>query len=54
MKKLITKINYLAYMMIDNHVHFHVIPRYSKIKKFNEIEFKKKNPLIDKKFKNFG
>ena len=34
------KINYLAYMMIDNHVHFHVIPRYSTIKKFNEIEFK--------------
>lgn len=34
------KINYLAYMMIDNHVHFHVTPRYSTIKKFNEIEFK--------------
>jgi diadenosine tetraphosphate (Ap4A) HIT family hydrolase len=28
------KINYLALMMVDNHVHFHVIPRYA-----NEIEF---------------
>ena len=33
------KINYLAYMMIDKQVHFHVIPRYSKKKKFNEIDF---------------
>ena len=23
------KINYLALMMIDNHVHFHIIPRYA-------------------------
>jgi len=34
------KINYLAYMMVDRHVHFHIIPRYSKNKKFNDIEFK--------------
>lgn len=33
------KINYLLYMMIDKHVHFHIIPRYSKNKFFNGIEF---------------
>ena len=34
------KINYLAYMMLDKQVHFHIIPRYSENKKFNDIEFK--------------
>ncbi len=29
------KINYLMLMMIDEHVHFHVIPRYSNTKEFN-------------------
>jgi diadenosine tetraphosphate (Ap4A) HIT family hydrolase len=28
------KINYLALMMIDEHVHYHVIPRYSIAKEF--------------------
>ena len=28
------KINYLALMLKDKHVHFHIIPRYSKEKKF--------------------
>ncbi len=33
------KFNYLALMMIDPHVHFHVIPRYSKpVKIDNEVE----------------
>ena len=28
------KINYLALMMVDPHVHFHVIPRYSSSREF--------------------
>ena len=31
------KINYLALMMIDKYVHFHVIPRYDKKIKFNSF-----------------
>lgn len=33
------KINYLALMMVDKDVHFHVIPRYSENKYLNDIEF---------------
>jgi len=33
------KINYLMLMMVDPHVHFHVIPRYSKTRLWNDIEF---------------
>jgi diadenosine tetraphosphate (Ap4A) HIT family hydrolase len=33
------KINYLALMMIDNQVHFHVIPRYGKKILFDNQEF---------------
>jgi len=33
------KINYLALMMVDKNVHFHVIPRYSSIRKFNDVSF---------------
>jgi diadenosine tetraphosphate (Ap4A) HIT family hydrolase len=33
------KINYLMLMMVDPHVHFHVIPRYALAKTFNEISF---------------
>jgi len=33
------KINYLMLMMVDPHVHFHVIPRYSKPVTFNGQEF---------------
>lgn len=33
------KINYLALMMVDKNVHFHVIPRYSFIRTFNNISF---------------
>jgi diadenosine tetraphosphate (Ap4A) HIT family hydrolase len=29
------KINYLALMMVDPHVHFHVIPRYAEIRDFD-------------------
>ncbi len=32
------KLNYLALMMVDNQVHFHVVPRYSE-----EVEFKGKS-----------
>jgi diadenosine tetraphosphate (Ap4A) HIT family hydrolase len=33
------RINYLMLMMVDPNVHFHVIPRYSKPRNWNEIEF---------------
>jgi diadenosine tetraphosphate (Ap4A) HIT family hydrolase len=33
------KINYMMLMMRDDEVHYHIIPRYSKIKNFNSIEF---------------
>ncbi len=33
------KINYLALMMVDPHVHFHVIPRYSEERKFEGSTF---------------
>ena len=33
------KINYLMLMMVDPHVHFHVIPRYSGAQEFNGIKF---------------
>jgi diadenosine tetraphosphate (Ap4A) HIT family hydrolase len=31
--------NYLMLMMVDHHVHFHVIPRYPDAKKFKELEW---------------
>ena len=34
------KINYLMLMMVDPHVHFHVLPRYSGSKSFDDVEFK--------------
>jgi diadenosine tetraphosphate (Ap4A) HIT family hydrolase len=37
------KINYLALMMIDNQVHFHVIPRYSSPVKLEDRFYKDKN-----------
>ncbi len=33
------KINYLALMMVDPHVHFHVIPRYSAPREFDGSTF---------------
>lgn len=33
------KINYLALMMVDSHVHFHVIPRYKSTITFNNGEY---------------
>ena len=33
------KINYLCLMMVDEHVHFHVIPRYENEIIFNEVKF---------------
>ena len=33
------KINYLALMMVDPHVHFHVIPRYEGARDWNGREF---------------
>jgi diadenosine tetraphosphate (Ap4A) HIT family hydrolase len=33
------RINYLMLMMVDPNVHFHVIPRYSKVRSWNGIDF---------------
>jgi diadenosine tetraphosphate (Ap4A) HIT family hydrolase len=33
------KINYLMLMMVDPHVHFHVIPRYDGVRQWGGIEF---------------
>lgn len=33
------RINYLMLMMVDPHVHFHVIPRYAEPRHWNRIEF---------------
>jgi diadenosine tetraphosphate (Ap4A) HIT family hydrolase len=33
------RINYLMLMMVDPHVHFHVLPRYRSTQVFNGIEF---------------
>lgn len=33
------RINYLMLMMVDPHVHFHVIPRYSQLREWNGVEF---------------
>ena len=33
------KINYLMLMMVDPHVHMHVIPRYSEPREFEGVEF---------------
>jgi diadenosine tetraphosphate (Ap4A) HIT family hydrolase len=33
------KINYLMYMMVDDVVHFHVIPRYSSNKSFRHVVY---------------
>jgi len=34
------KINYLALMMVDPHVHFHVLPRYAADQQFEGVTFK--------------
>ena len=33
------KINYLMLMMVDNHLHFHIIPRYSEKKEFDGYDW---------------
>ena len=33
------KINYLMLMMVDPHVHFHVVPRYAKTREFGGVSF---------------
>jgi diadenosine tetraphosphate (Ap4A) HIT family hydrolase len=33
------RINYLMLMMVDPHVHFHVIPRYSRAREWGGVEF---------------
>lgn len=35
----VKKMNYVMYMMVDYHVHYHIIPRYSENQIFNNIEF---------------
>ncbi len=34
-----TKLNYLMLMMVDPHVHFHVLPRYDKARTLFDVEF---------------
>ena len=34
------RINYLMLMMVDPHVHFHVLPRYAGKRKFEKLEIK--------------
>lgn len=34
------RINYLMLMMVDPHVHFHVIPRYSAPRRWSGVEFR--------------
>lgn len=33
------KINYLMLMMVDPHVHFHVLPRYAAPQRFEDVDF---------------
>ncbi|HUG46145.1 MAG TPA: HIT family protein [Sphingomicrobium sp.] len=33
------RLNYLMLMMVDPNVHFHVIPRYSEVRKWQKVEF---------------
>lgn len=33
------KVNYLMLMMVDPHVHFHVLPRYAKAREFGGVTF---------------
>ena len=36
------KINYLMLMMVDSHLHFHIIPRYSKVIELEGIKWEDK------------
>ena len=46
------RINYLMLMMVDPHVHFHVIPRYEGVRQFSGVDFPDhgwpKPPALDK------
>ncbi len=33
------KVNYLMLMMVDPHVHYHVLPRYAEPRSFGELQF---------------
>jgi diadenosine tetraphosphate (Ap4A) HIT family hydrolase len=33
------KINYLMLMMVDPHVHFHVLPRYAEVRRFADLDW---------------
>lgn len=45
------KMNYIMLMMVDYHIHYHVVPRYSQDKLFSDICFKDlgwpKPPILD-------
>lgn len=45
------KMNYIMLMMVDYHIHYHVVPRYSEDKVFDDIKFKDlgwpKPPVLD-------
>ena len=36
------KMNYLMLMMVDPHVHFHVIPRYETVRQFHSVDIEDK------------
>lgn len=35
----VDKVNYLALMMVDEQVHFHVIPRYQNVRNFDNVDY---------------
>jgi len=45
------KMNYIMLMMVDLHVHFHVVPRYSETKNFDGVSYEDKGwpkpPVLD-------
>ena len=47
----VKKMNYIMYMMVDFHVHYHIIPRYSENQNFDGVEFVDKGwpkpPVLD-------
>ena len=45
------KMNYLVLMMVDNQVHYHVIPRYENDRTLNEMKFKDENWPMPPSFK---
>ena len=47
----VKKMNYIMYMMVDFHVHYHIIPRYDETQTFDAVQFVDKGwpkpPVLD-------